>query len=188
MVCVSTSTTPPFKFASQLAAWASRALAISSALTVSFWRAVAILCVVPRSGMSSLLGMYPASIPGSYGAAPVHVQRLVEQQVQEEMRKSAKRAANRRSATTCRARKRQLMENMAEANERMRKRCRVLALHPDMILAFGRDGVVTYASENCVRYLDAGRKVKDDTESNGESMASPIDSLQGDPWPGWRSL
>lgn len=36
---------------------------------------------------------------------PMHVQQLIEQQMQEELRKDAKRAANRRSASTCRARK-----------------------------------------------------------------------------------
>lgn len=35
----------------------------------------------------------------------MRVQQLVEQQIQEELRKNAKRAANRRSASTCRARK-----------------------------------------------------------------------------------
>lgn len=48
---------------------------------------------------------------------------------------------------------------MAEANERMRKRSRVLSLLPDMILAMRRDGVITYASENCRQFLKYTREV-----------------------------
>lgn len=91
---------------------------------------------------------------------PLHVQQLMDQQIQEELRKNAKRAANRRSASTCRARKKVLVETMAEANERMRKRSRVLSLLPDMILAMRRDGVITYASENCRQFLMYDREVR----------------------------
>lgn len=96
-----------------------------------------------------------------YEVAPpnVHVQHIMEQQVAEELRKNAKRAANRRSASTCRARKKFLVDNMAQANDRMRKRSRVLSLLPDMILAMRRDGVVTYASENCRQFVQFTREV-----------------------------
>lgn len=90
---------------------------------------------------------------------PVQVQQLIEQQAHEELRKSVKRTANRRSASTCRARKKFLVENMAEANDRMRKRSRVLSLLPDMILAMRKNGVVTYASENCRHFLKFTREV-----------------------------
>lgn len=103
-----------------------------------------------------------------YDVAPMHVQQLMEQQVQEELRKSAKRAANRRSASTCRARKKFLVETMAEANERMRKRSRVLSLLPDMILAMRRDGVVTYASENCRQFLKYNREVSHMETATGD--------------------
>ncbi|CAB1114548.1 unnamed protein product [Ectocarpus sp. CCAP 1310/34] len=88
--------------------------------------------------------------------APLQQQLLAQQA--EEMRKSAKRAANRRSANTCRLRKKFFVENMADANERMRKRARVLSLLPDMILAMRRDGVITYASENCRQFLQFTRQ------------------------------
>ncbi|CAN0183156.1 unnamed protein product, partial [Ascophyllum nodosum] len=91
-------------------------------------------------------------------APSVHMQQLMEQQAAEEMRKSAKRAANRRSASTCRVRKKFLVENMAGANNMMRERLRVLSLLPDMILAMRRDGVVTYASENCRQFLKFTRE------------------------------
>lgn len=87
------------------------------------------------------------------------VQQLVVAQQAEEMRKNAKRAANRRSASTCRQRRKFLVDNMADANNRMRKRTRVLSLLPDMILAMRRDGVITYASENCSDFLQFTRKV-----------------------------
>lgn len=88
------------------------------------------------------------------------MQQLVVAQQAEEMRKNAKRAANRRSASTCRQRRKFLVENMADANNRMRKRARVLSLLPDMILAMRRDGVVTYASENCSHFLQFTREVR----------------------------
>ena len=90
------------------------------------------------------------------------MQQFVEMQAAEETRKNAKRAANRRSASTCRARKKFLVENMANANAKMRKRSRVLSLLPDMILAMRRDGVVTYASENCRQFLQFKREVRVD--------------------------
>lgn len=103
-----------------------------------------------------------AAAAAAANAAPsVHMQQLMEQQAAEELRKSAKRAANRRSASTCRARKKFLVENMAEANSRMRKRSRVLSLLPDMILAMRRDGIITYASENCRQFLKFTREVRD---------------------------
>lgn len=88
------------------------------------------------------------------------MQQLVVAQQAEEMRKNAKRAANRRSASTCRQRRKFLVDNMADANNRMRKRARVLSLLPDMILAMRRDGVVTYASENCSHFLQFTREVR----------------------------
>lgn len=98
-----------------------------------------------------------------YEVAPViptaQMQQLVMAQQAEEKRKSAKRAANRRSASTCRQRKKFLVENMADANDRMRKRAQVLSLLPDMTLAMRRDGVVTYASENCRQFLQSTREV-----------------------------
>lgn len=101
-----------------------------------------------------------AAAAAANAAPSVHMQQLMEQQAAEELRKSAKRAANRRSASTCRARKKFLVENMAEANSRMRKRSRVLSLLPDMILAMRRDGIITYASENCRQFLKFTREVR----------------------------
>ncbi|CAN0006361.1 unnamed protein product, partial [Scytosiphon promiscuus] len=91
-------------------------------------------------------------------AMPTAQMQLVAAQQAEELRKSAKRAANRRSASTCRQRRKFFVENMADANERMRKRARVLSLLPDMILAMRRDGVITYASENCRQFLQFTRE------------------------------
>ncbi|CAM9706778.1 unnamed protein product, partial [Ectocarpus sp. 8 AP-2014] len=97
-----------------------------------------------------------AAAAAAAAVAPLQQQLLAQQA--EEMRKSAKRAANRRSANTCRLRKKFFVENMADANERMRKRARVLSLLPDMILAMRRDGVITYASENCRQFLQFTRQ------------------------------
>ena len=98
--------------------------------------------------------------PYEVAALPTaQMQQLVVAQQAEEMRKNAKRAANRRSASTCRQRRKFLVENMADANNRMRKRARVLSLLPDMILAMRRDGVITYASENCSHFLQFAREV-----------------------------
>lgn len=100
-----------------------------------------------------------AAATAAAAAIPTAQMQLVAVQQAEEMRKSAKRAANRRSASTCRQRRKFFVENMADANERMRKRARVLSLLPDMILAMRRDGVITYASENCRQFLQFTREV-----------------------------
>ncbi len=120
--------------------------------------------------------------PGAGGGHPHHhnpyevaalpaaqMQQLVVAQQAEEMRKNAKRAANRRSASTCRQRRKFLVENMADANDRMRKRARVLSLLPDMILAMRRDGVITYASENCSHFLQFTRQVGQNTQNKKNS-------------------
>lgn len=100
-----------------------------------------------------------AAAAAAAAVMPTAQMQLVAAQQAEEMRKSAKRAANRRSASTCRQRRKFFVENMADANERMRKRARVLSLLPDMILAMRRDGVITYASENCRQFLQFTREV-----------------------------
>ncbi|CAN0350413.1 unnamed protein product, partial [Phaeothamnion confervicola] len=71
----------------------------------------------------------------------------------QEEKKRLKRAANRKSASTSRARKKALVEEMTMQNMRLKKHAEILSLLPDLILALLRSGEVSYASEACERFL-----------------------------------
>ena len=51
-----------------------------------------------------------------------------------ETKRTAKRAANRRSASTSRARKKALVEEMTKTNARLRRQALILSLLPDQSL------------------------------------------------------
>jgi len=87
--------------------------------------------------------------------APELMQALLRQKQHQQERKEAVRAANRRSATTSRARKRAVQEEMEAHNQILRRRTQVLALLPDLILAVDAEGRITYSSEACKGLLGA---------------------------------
>ena len=60
-----------------------------------------------------------------------------------------KRAANRKSASTSRARKKAYVDDMTAKNERMKQHALVLSLLPDLVLAVCRTGEMTYVSPAC---------------------------------------
>lgn len=57
-----------------------------------------------------------------------------------------KRAANRKSASTSRARKKAYVDEMTAKNERMKQHALILSMLPDLVLAVCRSGEMTYVS------------------------------------------
>lgn len=57
-----------------------------------------------------------------------------------------KRAANRKSASTSRARKKAYVDDMTAKNERMKQHALILSMLPDLVLAVCRSGEMTYVS------------------------------------------
>ena len=70
-----------------------------------------------------------------------------------ETKRTAKRAANRRSASTSRARKKALVEEMTRTNARLRRQALILSLLPDLVVAITVDGTVTFCSAQVERIL-----------------------------------
>ena len=83
---------------------------------------------------------------------------LAEAKRREEKR-NAKRLANRRSASTSRARKKALVKEMTELNARLKRQALILALLPDLVIVIDVEGVITFCSEQVERVLQ--RKVDD---------------------------
>jgi len=70
-----------------------------------------------------------------------------------EEKKNAKRIANRRSASTSRARKKALVKEMTELNARLRRQALILALLPDLVIVIDVEGVITFCSAQVERAL-----------------------------------
>lgn len=68
-------------------------------------------------------------------------------------KKTAKRAANRKSASTSRARKKALVEEMTKANARLRRQALILELLPDLVIATTTDGEITFCSSQVEKVL-----------------------------------
>ena len=63
-----------------------------------------------------------------------------------EEKKTMKRAANRKSASESRARKKAFVEEMTKTNERLKRHAQILALLPDLVVCIQLDGKITFAS------------------------------------------
>lgn len=76
-------------------------------------------------------------------------QRILEEQRRQDEKRRVKRAANRKSASTSRARKKAYVDDMTTKNERMRQHALILSMLPDLVLAVCRSGEMTYVSPAC---------------------------------------
>ena len=68
-------------------------------------------------------------------------------------RRTAKRVTNRKSAYVSRARKRALVEEMTEANARLRRQTMILALLPDLVIVMKVDGEISFCSAQVEKVL-----------------------------------
>lgn len=68
-------------------------------------------------------------------------------------KRQAKRIANRKSASTSRARKKALVKEMTELNARLKRQALILALLPDLVIVINLDGIITFCSAQVERAL-----------------------------------
>lgn len=84
---------------------------------------------------------------------PQYVGLLLTEARRKQKKKHAKRIANRRSASTSRARKKQYVEEMKVTNARLKRQALILSLLPDLVVAISTDGEITFCSAQVERVL-----------------------------------
>lgn len=89
----------------------------------------------------------------------------------KEDKKSAKRVANRKSASTSRARKKALVEEMTRTNARLRRQALILSLLPDLVIAISQEGEITFCSAQVERVLK--HKIVDLVGANIQDILIP---------------
>ena len=96
----------------------------------------------------------------------------------KEKKKTAKRVANRKSASTSRARKKALVEEMTKTNARLKRQALILALLPDLVIAITTDGEITFCSAQVERVLQ--HQIDDLIGAKLQSLIAPNsrDTLQ----------
>jgi PAS fold len=68
-------------------------------------------------------------------------------------KRHAKRIANRKSASSSRARKKALVQEMTELNARLRRQALILSLLPDLVIVINVEGIITFCSAQVERVL-----------------------------------
>ncbi|GAX24252.1 hypothetical protein FisN_4Lh047 [Fistulifera solaris] len=84
---------------------------------------------------------------------PPNISIMLSEMKRREEKKHAKRLANRKSASTSRARKKALVQEMTELNTRLKRQALILSLLPDLVIVVNLDGVVTFCNEQVERVL-----------------------------------
>jgi PAS fold len=84
---------------------------------------------------------------------PQSVALLLTEAQRREKKKNAKRVANRKSASTSRARKKALVEEMTKTNALLKRQAMILALLPDLVITTTVEGEITFCSEQAERVL-----------------------------------
>ena len=109
---------------------------------------------------------------------PHSVALLLADAKRKEKKKTAKRVANRKSASTSRARKKALVEEMTRTNARLKRQALILALLPDLVIAITTDGEITFCSAQVERVLQ--HQIDDLIGAKLQSLIAPNsrDTLQ----------
>ena len=84
---------------------------------------------------------------------PHTVALLLSDAQRRESKKRAKRVANRKSASTSRARKKALVEEMTKANARLKRQAMILSLLPDLVITTTPEGEITFCGAQVERIL-----------------------------------
>jgi PAS domain-containing protein len=84
---------------------------------------------------------------------PHTVALLLSDAQRRESKKHAKRVANRKSASTSRARKKALVEDMTKANARLKRQAVILSLLPDLVITTTPEGEITFCGAQVERIL-----------------------------------
>eukprot|EP00804_Cyclotella_cryptica_P013812 CCRYP_019435-RA/>CCRYP_019435-RA protein AED:0.01 eAED:0.01 QI:134/1/1/1/0.8/0.66/6/142/1158 len=85
---------------------------------------------------------------------PNTVRIILEDARNKEARKNAKRMANRKSASTSRARKKQLIDELTAAHAKLRRHALILAYLPDPVVVIGVSGKIKFCSAQIERMLN----------------------------------
>ncbi|CAM9761885.1 unnamed protein product [Choristocarpus tenellus] len=86
---------------------------------------------------------------GSLPGQPMNINQILEDRQRQDEKRRVKRAANRKSASMSRSRKKALVDDMMARNERMKQRALILTALPDLIMAIYRSGEISYVSPAC---------------------------------------
>ena len=86
-------------------------------------------------------------------SVPQSVALLLNEAQRKEKKKTAKRIANRKSASTSRARKKALVEEMTKTNARLKRQAMILSLLPDLVITTTPEGEITFCSAQVERIL-----------------------------------
>lgn len=102
---------------------------------------------------------------------PQYVGLLLTEARRKQKKKHAKRIANRRSASTSRARKKKYVEEMKVTNARLKRQALILSLLPDLVMAINTDGEITFCSAQVERVLK--HKIDDLIGANFSTLLVP---------------
>ena len=106
---------------------------------------------------------------------PHRLQLLLAEAKRKQARKEAKRVANRRSASTSRARKKAFVEEITALNNHLKRHALILSLLPDLVFVVDEDANITFSSGQVERVLR--RSVE---ELVGTSLYSIVDAASKD--------
>jgi hypothetical protein len=84
---------------------------------------------------------------------PQYLALLLAEARRKHKKKNSKRLANRKSASTSRARKKALVEEMTRTNARLKRQALILSLIPDLVVAISSDGEITFCSAQAEKVL-----------------------------------
>jgi hypothetical protein len=84
---------------------------------------------------------------------PQYLALLLAESRRKHKKKNSKRLANRKSASTSRARKKSLVEEMTRTNARLKRQALILSLIPDLVVAISSDGEITFCSAQVEKVL-----------------------------------
>jgi PAS domain S-box-containing protein len=87
-------------------------------------------------------------------SVPHNIMSLLNDARKRVEKKHAKRVANRKSASTSRARKKALVQEMSELNARLRRQALILALLPDLVIVINPEGKITFCSQQVEKVLN----------------------------------
>jgi PAS domain S-box-containing protein len=85
---------------------------------------------------------------------PQTVSILLAEARRKEDKKVAKRIANRKSASSSRARKKALVKEMTEMNVQLKRQALILSLIPDMVIVINEEGLISFCSAQVERVMN----------------------------------
>ncbi|KAL3905282.1 MAG: hypothetical protein SGARI_004541, partial [Bacillariaceae sp.] len=107
----------------------------------------------PGGAILSHAAAAPSALTSPATLSTMHTWKSEQLAHRKEKKKSAKRIANRKSASTSRARKKALVEEMTKTNARLKRQALILSLLPDLVITTTPEGEITFCSAQVERIL-----------------------------------